>query len=376
MFILKKNKIRISILTLVFLFSYSALAIDTKQGQTKKPKNKLSKILALPDPVTNNAVTLATVSKQTFLYSFNGLAQGKTYKDIHNKAYSINLASGEQKRLAFAPGSKGTLASIAVTINNRILLIGGYTVAADHSELSTPQIVEYLPSEDRYQLITKMPVPVDDTVALVYQQRYLYLISGWHDTDNVDLVQVYDLREDHWFNATPFPGAPVFGHAGGIVDSQFVITDGVKVNLVVGGNRQYEPSSENWFGKIDPLNPANIQWKKIKKHPFKPLYRMASTGIKSRNEIVFAGGSDNPYNYNGIGYNGEPSKPSSAVFSFDLANSSWTIYQELTNPSMDHRGLLNHNDELYILGGMGDKQKVLSRISHFQLNKVNKENNK
>jgi len=371
MFILKNNKTGISILTLVFLFSNSALAVDAKQEKIEKLKNIRTKILALPDPVTNNAVTLATVSKQTFLYSFNGLAQGKTHKDIHNKAYSINLASGEQKRLSLVPGGKGALASIAVTINNRILLIGGYTVAADHSEISTPQIVEYLPMEDIYQLVTKMPVPVDDTVALVYQQRYLYLISGWHDTDNVDLVQVYDLKQDRWFNATPYPGAPVFGHAGGIVDNQFIIADGVKVNAVVDGKRQYGPSNENWLGKINLKNPAKIEWEKIEKHPFKPLYRMASTGIKSRNEIVFAGGSDNPYNYNGMGYNDEASEPSSAVFSFDLSNLSWTVYQSLINPSMDHRGLLSHNDELYILGGMGEKQKVLSRISYFQLNETN-----
>jgi hypothetical protein len=98
---------------------------------------------------------------------------------------------------------------------------------------------------------------------------------------------------------------------------------------------------------------------------------MASTGIKSRNEIVFAGGSDNPYNYNGVGYNGEASEPSSAVFGFDLSSLSWTVYQSLTNPSMDHRGLLNHIDNLYILGGMGKKQQVLSRISRFQLNETN-----
>lgn len=27
-----------------------------------------------------------------------------------------------------------------------------------------------------------MPVPVDDSVALVYRDRYVYLVSGWHET--------------------------------------------------------------------------------------------------------------------------------------------------------------------------------------------------
>ena len=99
---------------------------------------------------------------------------------------------------------------------------------------------------------------------------------------------------------------------------------------------------------------------------------MASTGIKNQNKVVFAGGSDNPYNYNGIGYDGVPSEPSSAVFGFDFSRLSWLVYEELVYPSMDHRGLITQNDELYIVGGMGLKQQVLSRVTRFQLNKVDK----
>ena len=91
-------------------------------------------------------------------------------------------------------------------------------------------------------VVVQLFPPVDDTVALVYQNRYIYLVSGWHgsgiskSTGNVNLVQVFDSQQGRWFNATPFPGAPVFGHAGGIVDDQFLIVDGVKVNAVVNGD--------------------------------------------------------------------------------------------------------------------------------------------
>lgn len=144
-----------------------------------------AKEMRLPQPVANNAVALQTINDQPIGFSFNGLASGKTFRDVHAKAYSINLVNGETRELAGLPDGKGRLASIAVSIKNKIYVIGGYTVAADHSEVSTPEIYQYDPLQNSYSLLTKMPIPVDDTVALVYQDRYLYLISGWHDTGNL-----------------------------------------------------------------------------------------------------------------------------------------------------------------------------------------------
>jgi N-acetylneuraminic acid mutarotase len=326
--------------------------------------------LHLPEPVSNNAVAIAQVSGQPTLFSFNGLAKGKTYKDIHANAFSVNLTTKESRSIAPLPDAQGRLASIAVTLNNRIFVIGGYTVAADHSEISTAPVYEYFPLENKYQLVTNIPVPVDDTVALVYQSRFIYLVSGWHDTGNVNLVQVYDSKQKRWFNATPFPGAPVFGHAGGMVNDQLLIADGVKVNRVVNGKREYGPSDENWLGRIDSKEPAVIHWTKIKKHPFKPLYRMAATGVNKIQQIIFAGGSDNPYNYDGIGYDKRPSGASSALFSYDLNQSRWLVHPPLPQASMDHRGLLQADEALYIVGGMGDNQKVLSRIQKIPLSKL------
>jgi len=318
--------------------------------------------LVLPEAVSNNAVAIARVQQHRLLFSFNGLAAGKEIEDIHGRAFSVNIDTGETKSIAPLPNGLGRLASIAVTLKNQIFVIGGYTVAKDHSELSTAQIYRYSVQQNSYQLMTKMPVPVDDTVALVYQNRYIYLVSGWHDTANVSLVQVYDSQENRWFNATPFPGAAVFGHAGGIVDGKIIIADGVKIKSVVNGKRQYGASDENWFGEIDKKDPSLIKWIKIKKHPFKPLYRMAATGLRSTGQIVFAGGSDNPYNFNGIGYNKKPSEASNRLFSYDLKSQQWLIHKPLDKTSMDHRGLLVANQQLYIVGGMGDNQQVLDRV--------------
>ncbi|MBV1910770.1 MAG: hypothetical protein KUG78_15840 [Kangiellaceae bacterium] len=318
--------------------------------------------ISLPQGISNNAVAKANVNGETILFSFSGLTSGKTYKDVVSTVYSVNLATGKVNSLPGLPDGVGRLASVAATVNEQIYLFGGYSVAADHSEVSTPEVYRFNPLNNSYQLVSSMPIPVDDSVALVYMNRYVYLVSGWHNTDNVSLVQVYDSKDNVWFEATPFPGAPVFGHAAGIVDNQFIVADGVKVNGRVNGKNQYGPSDENWLAVIDRKDPKIIHWEKIPKHPFIPLYRMAATGVDSRVKIVFAGGSDNPYNFNGIGYDGNPSRPSGEVFAFDLEKHQWEKLNSLSKKTMDHRGLLDVNGTLYTLGGMGEKQQVLTGI--------------
>jgi hypothetical protein len=82
---------------------------------------------------------------------------------------------------------------------------------------------------------------------------------------------------------------------------------------------------------------------------------MASTGIKDDNIVLFTGGSDNPYNFIGIGYDGNPSKPSNQLFAYDLKNKEWKIFQDKLIASMDHRDLIEHQGSAYILCGIGKK---------------------
>ena len=77
-------------------------------------------------------------------------------------------------------------------------LFGGYTVAADGSEESMAGVYRIRPGEPELQWVTNMPVPVEDSVLLVYQDRYIYLVSGWHDLGNVNLVQVLDTQTLTW----------------------------------------------------------------------------------------------------------------------------------------------------------------------------------
>ncbi len=344
---------------IVFLASLTFLS--SCEDSTKKAQ--------LTMPISNNAVAMAynKIDQEYLLYSFNGLGANKDWKAVKSDAFSFNLLTNQSKQIQPVPGSNGRLASIAATVNNQIYIFGGYTVAEDHSEISTPEVYRFDPISEEYKLITKMPTPVDDSVALVYLDRFIYLISGWHNDGNVSLVQILDTKDMSWYQGTPYPGAPVFGHAAGIVNNQMIISDGVKVLNIVDGKRHYGISDDNYLGKINPNDFTQIEWTKLTMHPGKARYRMASTGSKTLNKVIFVGGSDNPYNFNGIGYNGTPSEPNDLIFAYDFTANNWQELGIQKTPSMDHRGLLEFNDKFYILGGILSKQKTTNKIQEIQL---------
>ncbi len=128
-------------------------------------------------------------------------------------------------------------------------MIGGYTVAEDHAERSTPGVYRLdMAAQPGWTRVATMPVPVDDAVALVHEDRYLYLVSGWSDSGNVNLVQVWDSRKNAWRQAEPWPGTPVFGHAGGMVDNRLAIVGGM--------NAAREPTARIIGFKLSPAIPC------------------------------------------------------------------------------------------------------------------------
>lgn len=316
----------------------------------------------LPIPVANNAVAYLNIDGQDQFYTFNGLTSGKTYQDITQAAYLWQ--GGEWQRLKTPDTQLPVLASVAVTLGEAVYLFGGYTVAADHSEKSVPNVWRIDGRNGQWRALPPMPTPVDDAVALVYQDRYIYLISGWHDVDNVDLVQVFDTEQQQWQQATAFPLPPVFGHAGGIIGRQMLVCDGVKV-VKNGDKKQFLPSPACAMGVINANDPTQIDWQLIEHHSGVAFYRMAAASDQAQ-RFYFAAGSDNPYNYNGIGYNKVPSAPSSAVRIYDLAARQWRVRPQALPASMDHRALLNTPHGWVIMGGMGQNQQVLDRITYYR----------
>ncbi len=172
----------------------------------------------------------------------------------------------------------------------------GPAVAEDGSEASTPEVWRFDPASESYTHITDMPVPVDDTIALPLDDRYIYLVSGWHDTDNVDLVQVYDVEANSWFEATPFPGAAVFGHAGAMDENgRFLVCGGTTViaPAVEGGRRSFEATDACWAGQVME-NHRVIAWNASAAVPSGPVYRGAASSHSDG--AIFVGGTRNAYN--------------------------------------------------------------------------------
>ena len=188
----------------------------------------------LPEPISNNAVAVADGPDGPTFYSFNGLKAGKTWKDTSNAAYACVVATESCKIIASVPVPEGRLASAAVPVAGKIYIFGGYTVAANGDEVSTPEVFAYDPATGRYEQKADMPTPVDDALVVPYQNRFIYVISGWHDEGNVSTVQLFDTMTGAWTEATPFPGTPVFGHAGGISGDSIIVSDGVATVFAEG----------------------------------------------------------------------------------------------------------------------------------------------
>lgn len=341
-----------------FLLLASLLLVACGLSAPKPPHD-----LTLPVAVSNNA----TAQVGAHVYSFGGLTDGKTWKDITTQAFDCDLSARPKPRCHELPGlpdGKGRLASAAVSLRGKVLIFGGYTVAEDGAEVTTPDVWQFDPQTKQYMALAHMPVPVDDSVALTYDDRYVYLVSGWHESYNVEWVQVYDAVSNRWSNATPYGGVPVFGHAGGIVGNVMIICGGVRVEppVVTGGKRSFVASPDCWRGEISVKDPYSVVWRRANANAHFG-YRMAAGAFKG--QVVFAGGADNPYNYNGMGYDGEPAVPGDEVWAYDILQDRAVDLGLMPLPSMDHRGMTHFGPWLVIAGGLDEKRQPMKNVMVF-----------
>jgi N-acetylneuraminic acid mutarotase len=316
----------------------------------------------LPDPVSNNAVAMLRVHGQLLLFSFMGIGSKKTADAITNTAFSLDARDGTWSAIHAVPGTVGRIGAVAAAAHDQLFLFGGYVLDAQGRGMTVPDVGLYEPARDRWYREGDIPLPLGDSVAGVYHDRYIYLVSGRSNGDVVNNVQLYDIDKNRWSQATPIPGSPVFGHAGAVVGDTIIYIDGARKNP--GSTPRYVASDECWMGKIDHHDPTNIHWSKLPNHPGAARYRIGAGGSEKDQKIYFSGGTDNPYDYNGIGYDGKPSEPSPVTFAFNLRSGKWeTIDENTPDPTMDHRGLLVTREGLVLIGGMEKGQKVTPRVT-------------
>ncbi len=318
----------------------------------------------LPEPRANNPVARVVTDAGTLWFTGLGLTTGKTWRDLRADGWIWSEGQDEWRQIQALPafrGLSGRLGSHAAVISGSIYVIGGYTVSADHTERSTPGIWKLVfDPEPGWKLVTRMPVPVDDSVALVLQDRYLYLVSGWSDTGNVNLVQIWDSEQNAWTQAEPWPGAAVFGHAGGMVGYRLVICGGARIKYPADGPRQFIASDECWLGTVREDDMRRLDWKPLPPMPGGPRYRAGAVGtlIEGAARIIFAGGADRPYNYDGTGYDGNPADAFDSVVSYNLDREAWECREPMPEARMDLRGLLFDGHALTLFGGLDDQREV------------------
>lgn len=315
-----------------------------------------SKLAPYPVPITNNAVASLCGDDGCTLYSFMGMTNPSDPKSISAIAYTLTSpGTGPWKRIADAPllDGRAKIAASAIACGGAVYLIAGYAVTESGDEVSEHRLFRYDRTADAYVRLADVPTAVDDTVVGVYQDRYIYLVSGWHGPihANTRAVQVYDTVTDKWHQATPLPIGGRFGHAGGLVDGRLVSIDGC------ADSKGFPLIHDTLVGVIDAEDVTAITWTTHQPSPFQPTYRAAaSLGETSHGEIIFVGGTDNPYNYNGTGYDKRPSVPLGQVMRYEPRSDAWSVIEVEADtshvPTMDHRGLARFDGMWVTVGGM------------------------
>lgn len=314
-----------------------------------------------PFPISNNALTAHTSAGTTWVYSFFGIDSTKIWSGITRQASRLNTTTNVWEVLPNVPVVKAKIAANAFTLGDSVYVVGGYSVTEGGAESTNARMDVMDTATGTWGARrTNVPQRVDDMVAGTWNDSHLLLISGWSTSANVTDVQVWEKATDTWAAATPIPDFGTFGGAGGVTGNSIVFVDGVADT----GAFSFDLVNRVLVGTINPVDPTDITWEDRGPHPGLPTYRAASWNIPGDpDRIVFAGGTDNPYNFNGIGYDGNPSEPIGQVWSYHIPSGTVAFHDDMPVPTMDHRGFPWGGGRMWIVGGMESGQTVTDRVA-------------
>jgi len=317
------------------------------------------KIPSMPAAASSNAV--ASLQGGLEVFSMMGVGPKKNWDDVSNRMFIMRLSAAKWTQGPTVPGPAGRLSAAAAGAKGQVILMGGYVVDGQGAELTLPDVNVFIPSQHRWYRGKDIPVPVNGAVAGVNHDRFVYLVGGWSANGPVNIAQVYDAEKDSWSQATPFPGTPVFGLAGGLSDDAIVVVDGAKPGPA--GGPRYVASEECWLGKIDRKDPTRIEWSKLPAHPGAARFGIAAGGSDHEKKIYFSGGTATPHNYKGVSYDGQPAEASLLTFAFDVHHNRWETINENTNYPRSNAGLLVTPVGPMVLGGMINNQTVTAGVT-------------
>ena len=331
--------------------------IGCSNKKSKSLNFTIQQITIAPEPVTNNSISIATINKDSYLFSFGGLDSTKLYSGIHQRSFRYDFKNKKWLQLANLPDSLGKIASAASLIKDTIYIIGGYHVFKDGNEISSNKVHRYAVKSNQF-LDDGNPIPtaIDDHVQAVWRDSLIYVVTGWSQKENVADVQIYNPYKNSWKIGSPVPNThdyKSFGANGIIVEDTIFYFGGAAMG------KNFPIQSILRKGVINVNNPIEISWSTINLDSTSTSYRMAAT--KVLNTPHFIGGSANTYNFNGISYNKTGGvSPNRTGFAYKN-NKMYKYYNKLL--PMDLRGLASLNDTIkYMYGGMEENQKVSNKI--------------
>lgn len=336
----------------IFLISFCSTIVSSQEEPKFPP---------MPAAVSGNAV--ASLKSGFELFSLMGVGPKKNWDDVSNQVYILTIGhTGKWSTGRQVPGPVGRLNAAAAGIRGVVILMGGFVVDKQGLELIVPDVNVYEPGARRWSRGKDIPIPVDSAVFGTTRDHLVYLIGGRSPNGPVNNVQIYDLEKDTWTQATPFPGAPAFGMAGGLAEDNIVIIDGAKPGP--SGGPRYIASTECWLGKIDRKDPAKIEWSKLPPHPGTAHYGIAAGAGARDRRIFFSGGTTTPHDYKGNSYDGNPPEVSTLSFAYDLRANRWeTITENTIDPRGDSRGLLETPIGPVVLGGLAKNMAVTAGVT-------------
>ncbi|MGD1848988.1 MAG: T9SS type A sorting domain-containing protein [Salibacteraceae bacterium] len=351
----------------------AACAVIGLLSSTRAQQFELEYLATLPEPVANNAMAVAELNGNTYLYSFSGIDTSKLFSGIHLNSYCYDVTNGQWLTVPPVPQSMGLVAAGATYHQGIVYFVGGYSVFANGSETSSEKVQRLDVATNTWLSdAADIPVPIDDHVQALWRDSLLFIVTGWSNTGNVPDVQIYDPANDQWLTGTSVPANNAFrsfGPSGTIIGDTIYYLGGASMGAAFPAQNQLRK------GYIDPASPSSITWSFEIPNPNATCYRCGTFAAYTGGgtpTAVWVGGSDVTYNYNGIAYNGSGGvSPRDSLWIYDPATGKITA-STFNNPNnitlpMDLRhmtsaGQSNGENEFYIMGGMVANQTVSDSV--------------
>ncbi len=325
----------------------------------------------LPAARTSWSLAAATTERGLEIFGFQGMGGGLSRSDTSNEIWAYSVRDDAWRSVGKFPTDAGRLSTSATLVGRGIWVGGGYVIEEDGTENTMDGDFAFDPETGTLDVIEGIGARIDDTVALPWQTSHVLYVGGWMQHRTSSDVQVFDIKTGAMTLTTQMPIA-IAGHAGAAIDGHIVICDGMTADRDKLGKQIFAMSNKCFLG-IQGAKIEDLKWEAIPAHPGKPRFRMAAAGTRQHGaRVVFAGGSEQLYRFDGKTFDGKPVSPSAEVFSFDIGKRSWHVHAPLPQGISDIRTMPEANGELFVMGGMREGGLVSQRAFAFRLSKPTK----